>query len=156
MFISVFWFKFNHSISQQRAAVRSMGSQPLNTDDELWASWAWIIHTQRDCQTVLEWLSLICNNWLIIYTAMIMIIISTIISQQYYSVRIQSTISGRVTRDSFKLAIGIVLRQQELNRTQQVSSDMTISLQDHNSFAFWVCVYVYESVCRLMGHFLHL
>lgn len=42
-----------------------MRSWPLNMDDELWAAWVWIIHTQGDCRTLLEWLPHICNKGLI-------------------------------------------------------------------------------------------
>lgn len=53
---------FNGSISQQKLQMRS---QPLNMDDELWASWVWIIHMQRDCRTMLEWLHHSWNKGLI-------------------------------------------------------------------------------------------
>ena len=65
VFISVLWLKLCIPLVNRKAAVRSMRSWPLNMDDELWATWVWIIHMQGDCRTLLEWLPHIYNKGLI-------------------------------------------------------------------------------------------
>lgn len=123
---------FNGSISQQKLQMRS---QPLNMDDELWAGWVWIIHMQRDCWTMLEWLHHSWNKGLINkYTQLLLWLPSAQASAD--------SIAQRIPSQPFRQGDGSHLKWPVILCLQKVKVNTAGFLWCGNITA-WVCSCVY-------------